>query len=153
MRFLIVFLVCVIASTVFAQQKSERDSAKVIIDSVFPNGITGRTRSVCTTDFYGNFQDLCYGYGNIAFLHCSNNSVIEARTDTLTIYWRDPKYTGGRYFLIFRNIFDEIIDYRISNTNSYKINFNHLETETFYMLTIYSEDKRASYPVQIKRSK
>jgi len=95
------------------------------------------------TDYYGSFQDLSYAYGNIAFFDDDRN--IKVQQDSLyTLRWRDPKYVKGRYFLVFKNMFEEIIDYRISDTSSIVLDFNYLADESFLQVIVYSEDGRAS---------
>ena len=117
MKFLTVFLLFIFAQFVYAQKTTEKDSIKTIVDAVFPGGIKGTFRPGCTTDYQGNRQDLYYQQGNIAFLGMDDHDIIEVKTDTLTIRWKDPKYKGGRYFLVFTNLFDEAFDYKISDAN------------------------------------
>ncbi len=152
MKFLTVFSLFVFAQFAHAQKTTEKDSIKAIVDAVFPGGIKGTFRPGCTTDYHGNRQDLYYRQGNIAFLDTDDNDVIEVKTDTLTIRWRDPKYKGGRYFLAFTNLFDETFDYKISDTNSSFIDLSKIEESTF-LITVYSEDGRASSKISIRRKK
>lgn len=130
--------------TSYKRRYSGYDSAKAVIDSIFPNGVvTGKFRSVCMTDYYGSFQNLSYKYGNIAFFEDDRN--LKVHQDSLfTLRWRDPKYVKGRYFLVFKNMFEEIVDYRISDTNSIILDFNFLADESVFQVTVYSEDGRAS---------
>jgi len=129
-----------------------RDSAKTIIDSVFPDGIKAEFKLGCGSGFNEKSLDKYYIFSNIEVLNREPNTIKIKADDTLTLRWRDPRYKGGRYFLVFKNMFDEIVDYTIANTASYFVDFNNVAEECD-IVTVYSEDGRASQTIFIERIK
>ncbi len=126
------------------------DSVKVIIDTIFPNGVSGKFNYVCRTMALGDVQGENYSQGNIAFLNTNSSDVIIVSSNSVTIYWRDPKKYSGRYIVTVENMYDDVIGYRISTTTNLYINrldFPYVTQGIF--VTVYSEDGRKSSRVPI----
>ena len=133
---------------------SEYDSVKAIIDTIFPNGLKGKFYSECAAMSSGmGDKDINLKSNNITFSNRTQGGLITAFSDTITLYWIDPKTISGRYIVEFQDMFDAHVGYRICTGSSLLININDFsggkDKLSDLIATVYSEDGRKSAKVAI----
>lgn len=131
------------------------DSVKAIIDTIFPNGLIGKFYTECAAmnSGMGDKEDMNFKSRNITFSNRNQRGLITAFSDTVTLYWIDPKTISGRYIIEFQDMFDAYVGYRICTGSSMLININDFsggkDKLTDLIATVYSEDGRKSEKIEI----
>ncbi|WP_018342284.1 hypothetical protein [Cytophaga aurantiaca] len=133
---------------------SDYDSVKIIVNSIYPKGINDLLFKGTLHLERGATQDTHYSRGNIAFSNIENGGekILNVGNE-ITLKWRDPKPTSGRYIVVFQNLFDEIICYRVVNSYDLNIDLNTLPNNNgMYpvLCKIYSDDYRMSTKILIQ---
>ncbi len=132
------------------------DSLKVIIDKKFPNGISCKFKNLCIVDGRKSYQDQYFENGNIAFKNVDYKNIeLSAGTDTITIKWRDQEVEKKTYYILIKNFYDEIIDYKITDSKQILIDFKDykykIDNLDSIIITVISEDCKSSSILAIGR--
>ena len=142
----------------------KEDSLKAIIDSIFPDGLidNGSTEG-CGVPLLGKSEEerkkMLLKMGHIVFYNSLNidSNTLEIK-DSVTINFKDPnKEFDGRYYLIVRNYFNEVIDFQLITNRKFILKLEkYYETEGIdnkfipIMISVYTSDNRNSSNLVIK---